>query len=257
MKLSNLGFKLRRTFVKRGVIGTLTAAPGKIVNYRSTRADQGRQHNPVHPFDAAFGTDTSGYIGAEELRDIRRRKNVHNTGFYATSPSLFQQAFARMALDYTRFSFVDLGAGKGRGLLLAANLPFRQVIGVEFVPELQAVATRNIALYQPPERQCQDVQCILSDVCDFVFPPEPLVIFMWNPFIGPVFERVMANLEQSLRDHPRELYLVYLKPDFKHAVERISALHKLWEADLTMSEQDYAAYFFPDQTELCAAYGTV
>ena len=96
----------------------------------------------------------------------------------------------------------------------------------------------------------------LSDVRDFSFPAVPLLIFMWHPFVGPVFERVMDNLKQSLRAHPREVYLVYLKPEFGHVVERIPAFRKLWEADLTMSEQDFSAYLFPDQTERCAAYGT-
>ena len=66
----------------------------------------------------------------------------------------------------------------------------------------------------------------------------------------------MNNLEQSIRREPREVYLVYLKPEFGHVVERISGLKKLWERPLTMTEQDFGAYLFPDQTELCAAYST-
>jgi hypothetical protein len=211
----------------------------------------------VHPFDAEHGTDTSGLIFAEDLLDSRRRKNIHNTGFYATAPSMFQQAFARMDIDFEKFTFVDLGAGKGRIMLLASNFPFQRVLGVEFVPELHAAATRNISVYQPAARRCRDVQCILSDVRDFVFPPVPLVIFMWHPFVGPVFERVMANLEDSLREEPREVYLVYLKPEFEHLViERVPSLKKIWESHFTMTEQDFAAYIFPDQSETCVAYAT-
>lgn len=254
--MSHVGFVLQRSVARRGVVGTLTAAPGKIIARLSRGSKPVKQYNPVHPFDAEFGTDTSGMIDAENLVDSRRRKNIHNTGFYATAPSMFHQAFARMEIDFERFTFVDLGAGKGRIMLLASNFPFQQVLGVEFIPELHATATRNIALYQPPARQCQDVQCILSDARDFVFPPVPLVIFMWHPFVGPVFERVMQNLEDSLRRDPREVYIVYLKPEFGHVIERIPSLHKLWESHLTMSEQDFAAYIFPDQSEVCVAYGT-
>jgi SAM-dependent methyltransferase len=256
LKLSHVGFVLQRAVAKRGVVGTLTAAPGKIMGRLSRGSKPARQFNPVHPFDAEFGTDTSGLIAAEELVDSRRRKSIHNTGFYATAPSLFQQALARLEIDFERFTFVDLGAGKGRIMLLASNRPFRQVLGVEFIPELHATATRNIAVYQPPTRLCQDVQCVLSDVRDFVFPSGPLVIFMWHPFVGPVFERVMQNLEESLQRDPREVYLVYLKPEFGHVIERMPSLKRLWETRLTMSEQDFAAYIFPDQSEVCAAYGT-
>jgi hypothetical protein len=256
LKLSHVGFVLHRAVAKHGVIGALTAAPGKIVGRLSRGSNPAKQFNPVHPFDAEFGTDTSGLIAAEDLVDSRRKRNIYNTGFYATAPSLFHQALGRLEIDFERFTFVDLGAGKGRVLLLASDYPFQQVLGVEFIPELTAIATRNISVYQPPARRCQDVQCILSDVRDFVFPPVPLVIFMWHPFVGPVFERVMANLEDSLRRDPREVHVVYLKPEFGHVVERIPSLQKLWERRLTMSEQDFAAYIFPDQSEVCVAYGT-
>jgi hypothetical protein len=256
MKLSKVGFVLQRSVANRGVVGTLTAAPGKILGRLSRSATPAKQHNPVHPFDAKYGTDTSGLINAEELLDGQRKKNIHNTGFYATAPSLFHQAFARMDIDFKRFTFIDLGAGKGRIMLLASNLPFQRVLGVEFIPELHATATRNIAVYQPTERQCQDVECILSDVRDFAFPPVPLVIFMWHPFVGPVFERVMQNLEESLRCDPREVYVVYLKPQFAHLIERIPSMRKIWESRFTMTEQDFSAYIFPDRSEVCVAYGT-
>jgi SAM-dependent methyltransferase len=256
MKLSHVGFKLKRAIVKRGVMGVLTAAPAKIMGRLAQRSHNGKQIDPVHPFDVEHGTDTSGLIMPEELADSRRRKCIHNTGFYATAPSLFEQAFSRLDIDFERFTFIDLGAGKGRTLMLASNFPFQRVIGVEFVPELQAIAQRNISLYQPAVRRCRDVECILSDVCDFVFPPVPLVIFMWHPFVGPVFEKVMANLQESLRQDAREVYVVYLKPEFEHLVASVSPLRKLWEIHMTMTDQDFAAYIFPDQSEVCVAYGT-
>ena len=96
MKLSHVGFKLRRAVQKRGVIGTLTVAPSKIMGRLSRGSKPAKQFNPVHPFDAEHGTDTSGLIAAEDLQDSRNRKNIHNTGFYATAPSMLHQAFARM-----------------------------------------------------------------------------------------------------------------------------------------------------------------
>jgi hypothetical protein len=79
---------------------------------------------------------------------------------------------------------------------------------------------------------------------------------MWHPFVGQVFGQVMANLGDSLQREPREVYLVYLKPEVEHLVERHTSLRKPWESRFTMTEQDFAAYFFPDQSETCAAYGT-
>jgi predicted RNA methylase len=52
--------------------------------------------------------------------------------------------------DLHRFSFVDFGSGKGRVLLVASHYPFREVVGVEFSPELQKIAEGNIRSTKAP-----------------------------------------------------------------------------------------------------------
>ncbi len=257
MIFDHLAFKLRRAISKHGVVGAFAAVPAKIKEGYARANGPSRHVSEIHPFDAEFGTDTSGMIWAEKLRDRNRKPNIHNTGYYASAPSLFEQAMAKLDVDLKRFTFVDLGAGKGRVLLLASNYPFQQVIGVEFVPELQEIANRNISLYQPASRQCHKVECVLSDVRDFVFPSEPLVIFMWHPFVGPVFERAIANLEQSIEQYPREVYLVYLRPEFGHVLEASQWLHKVREEYLEMSDRDFAAFRFPNRSDVCAIYSAI
>jgi hypothetical protein len=254
MKFKDIPFTLRHSLANRGLIRTVAVLPGKVISRFMQGSAVEKQAFLLHPFDAEFGTDTGGLIHAEELRDGRGRKSIYNTAYYATPPSLFQQALARLEVDFERFTFVDLGAGKGRTLLLASNFPFRQVIGIEYARELATVASQNISRYHPSSRLCQEVRCILGDACDFAFPPGPLLIFMWNPFVGAVFERVLANLEDSLRREPREVYLVYLKPDCAQRLNASPWLQKLWECRLEMTEQDFAAYQFGGRSEICAAY---
>jgi hypothetical protein len=254
LNFRHVGFKLRRAVANHGIMGAAAAVARRIKDRHSPSSGPAKQTTHVHPFDAEFGTDTGGVIWAEELRDRNRKASVHNTGYYATAPSLFKQALSGLEIDFERFTFVDLGAGKGRVLLLASNYPFQQVIGVEFVPELQAVATENISRYHPASRQCQQVQCVLSDVRDYEYPEGPLVVFMWHPFTGPVFERVIANLEKSLEQDPREVYLVYLKPDFEHVLAASQWLSKIREDEFEMSEQDYAAFRFSKRSDGCVIY---
>ena len=45
--------------------------------------------------------------------------------------------------------FIDIGAGKGRILCLAAAYPFRRIVGVELVPSLVADCRANVASFQP------------------------------------------------------------------------------------------------------------
>lgn len=253
MKISDIPFSLRHSVANRGLIRSVAVAPRKVMD-RLLRASAPEQMVLPHPFDREFGTDTGGMIYAEELRDGRGRKSVYNTAYYATPPSLFQRALARLEINFAEFTFIDLGAGKGRVILLASNFPFRQVIVIEFARDLAAVAIRNIAQYRPASRACEDVRCVLGNASEFAFPPGPLVIFMWNPFVGLVFDRVLSNLEDSLRREPREVYLLYLKPHCAARLDASSELHKIWECSLEMTEQDFAFYQVGGRTETCAAY---
>jgi hypothetical protein len=218
------------------------------------KSEPAKQVTLPHPFDAEFGTDTGGVVHAEALRNGSGTKSIYNTAYYGTPPSMFLQGLARLEIDHRQFAFIDLGAGKGRVVLLASNFPFRQVIGVEFAEDLAAVANRNISLYSPDIRRCEDVRCIAGDASEFVFPPGPLVIFMWHPFVGAVFDRMLANLEQSLRQEPRQVFILYLNPECGQRLDVCPQLRKVWECTLEMTEEDFAFYEIGDRTLPCAAY---
>ena len=54
--------------------------------------------------------------------------------------------------------------------------------------------------------------CVLGDATEFTFPPEPTVLYLYNPFQAGVMDRVLANLKQSLRDYPRDIWICYANP---------------------------------------------
>ena len=90
----------------------------------------------AHPFDLKYGTDTAGYLSPGQLRSDQTHDAMNN-GYSAVAPSVFREACRRWretlppsAGRVEAYTFVDVGAGKGRALLLAAELPFRKVIGV-------------------------------------------------------------------------------------------------------------------------------
>ena len=86
-----------------------------------------------------------------------------------------------LPIDYTQFTFIDLGSGKGRTLLIASDYPFRRIIGVELLGELHRIAQENIRTYQSPTRKCFALEIIRGDAREFTFPAEPSVIYLFNP----------------------------------------------------------------------------
>ena len=71
------------------------------------------------------------------------------------------------------FTFIDLGSGKGRTLLMASSFPFRRIIGMELLEELNAIASQNIARYHSDEQRCFAIESHAGDARYFEFPAEP------------------------------------------------------------------------------------
>src|SRR6201994_592980 len=186
-----------------------------------------RSYQAVHPFDQQYGVETGGLL--YELPSGHQH-DAYNNGYFAVAPSVFHSIMQtlrdRQGVDYRRFSFVDVGSGKGRALLLASDYPFREIIGVELSPALDRVARANIARYTGG-RYRVPVSSIHGDAAVYQWPPSPLVIYMWNAFTGPVMEQVFHNLEASLAQLPRELYVVYIHPELEVMLEGLPWLNRL------------------------------
>jgi SAM-dependent methyltransferase len=212
-----------------------------------------RDYRAVHPFDERFGVETSGLI---YQLPSGHEHDVYNNGYFGVAPSVFHAVMGslgqRLHLDYRRFTFVDVGSGKGRALLLASHYAFREIIGVELSPELNRVARSNIARYSTAA--AAGVISLQGDAADFLFPAGPLVVYMWNSFTRPVMERVFHNLATSLAEQPREVYLVYMHPELESMLSEVPWLVRLWRDEFAMDDEDFAAWAFPTREELCAVY---
>jgi hypothetical protein len=71
------------------------------------------------------------------------------------------------------------------------------------------------------------LKSICADAVEFRFPDEPIVLFLFNPLPEAGLRRVIANLEQSLRTHPRKVYLLYHNPLLDHLLKESTMLNKI------------------------------
>jgi predicted RNA methylase len=203
----------------------------------------------VHPFDDEHGTDTSGLIWGEDLSS-GHRNDLWSTAYYGISPSLLTEVIGALKLEWERFTFIDLGSGKGRALLVASRFPFRKIVGVEFIPELSAAAVANIARFSAPWKTCGDIEAVNGDATEYAYPAGPMVIYLYNPFLGPVLKRCLKHLAKSLAKEPREVYLIYANPSFERLVKRyVPGFVKQWERTFTFTPEEAAADRFGSQEE--------
>ncbi len=165
----------------------------------------------IHPFDLEHGTDTSGTVdvGALDLPPERADQAVR---YQTAIVEVFTEMLERLPGGGENQVFVDLGSGKGRALLLASRLPFKEIIGVELSADLHAIACRNIAIYRDDGQRCNRIRSLCQDAGSFEFPPEKLVIYLFNPFGEQVMREVVSRIEDSLKRNPRRVHVMYLKP---------------------------------------------
>lgn len=199
---------------------------------RESTPERRRRRYGDAEYDWDYRVDTTS--ATVSWRD--RLLGVFHSAYQATEPGPFHEMVSGLKIDYQQFVFIDLGSGKGRTLLMASNYPFRGILGVELLPALNRVAEENIRRYKSDAQKCFAIESICGDAREFVFPPQPAVVYLFNPFSEAALEHVTGNLERSLQGHPRPLYVLYYNPLLEHVFQRSKLLEKVGRTEL------YAVY---------------
>lgn len=218
--------KFQRAYRRDGFSGAVRLAAR---NLAVLPAALRRAEQKTSWFDEKYGVDTDAWVEVEDLGVASdSRTFAYN---YAPSPTkIWEEAMALLNIEHSAFTFIDLGSGKGRALLLAAAYPFRRIIGVEFSAALHSIAMRNLEMYSGP-RRCPQVQCVCDDAAEFQFPEGPLVILLYNPFLGEIMRRVVRNIEEAVTNAPRPIYVVYINPVHRESLEESRVFGEIARTD--------------------------
>jgi len=160
-----------------------------------------------------------------------RLLGLFHSPYQPTESALFHEMLDALRqqshLDFHDFVFVDLGSGKGRTLLMASDYPFRRIVGVELLPALHQAAQENLTKYKSESQKCYALESVCADATEFPFPAEPTVLYLFNPFPEAGLKRMIAHLEQSLRAHPRAVYVLYHNPLLEQVLSGSAAISKI------------------------------
>lgn len=169
---------------------------------------------------------TSGAVGWRE-----RLLGSFTSGYQPTDPPAFHEMLATLeqttGLNFADFTFIDLGSGKGRTLLMASDYPFRRIVGVELLPALHRFAEQNLAQYKSDSQKCFALESICIDAAEFSFPAGPLLIYLFNPFPEAVLRHVLANLRRALTESSTTAHLIYYNPQHADIVADAGYLQKI------------------------------
>jgi hypothetical protein len=177
---------------------------------------------------------TSGSVGWRT-----RLLGLFHSPYQPTEPTLFYEMMASLPIEFEQFTFVDLGSGKGRTLLMASDYPFRRIVGVELIAELHSAAGENIRAYDAAKKRCTRIEAVLGDARDFDFPSGPLLLYLFNPLPEKPLSDVLRRLKQSLDETPRPVWIVYHNALLENALVAAGFLEKIGGSG------QYSVYRFP------------
>jgi len=198
-----------------------------------------------HPFDLEFGVRTSGLVAGRHLASGHRHDR-HVTAYYAIAPSIFQHIIVRWRrcrsiAPIDAYTFVDLGAGMGRAMLLASAYPFRAVIGVELHPSLTRIGRKNMAIWRTTGRSRAPMRMLCRDAADFPLPSGPCLAFLFNPFGAPVLRHLLRTWSRTLANRPGELDILYVNNEQENVLRREPGYTRLFHGPIRRSHADTVA----------------
>jgi SAM-dependent methyltransferase len=203
----------------------------------------------LHPFDEEFGVRTSGLVAGRHLKSGHRHDR-HATAYYGVAPSVFRALLrrwqkSRPVCALEDVSFIDVGAGMGRAMLLAAELPFRQVVGVELNPTLGRIGRKNLAVWRASGRARTPMKLVCGDAVEFPLPEGPCLAFLFNPFGAPVMRRLLAawrlSLRKTLAGRARQLDILYVNNEQERVLEQQAGFERLFLGQVRRSRADAIA----------------
>jgi len=166
----------------------------------------------IHPFDRAHGADTSGTVSADQLQATGDHEALrHVTVYGGSQPSVLRQVLSRIPQPES-CAFIDLGCGKGRPLLVASELPFRDIVGVELSADLARSAQANARINAARFPDRTPIRVVVGDATAYPLPAGNIVLFLYHPFGREQVLKVVQAVEAALHSERRAIYVVLYNP---------------------------------------------
>jgi len=191
-------------------------------------------------YDARLNIDTAECVELEDLSISSDRKQFGMP--YGPTPTwAFRKLMATLQLP-KESTFVDVGCGKGKALLLATDYGFQRAVGLEFSHELCEVAKRNVAAYRKKRGEAADIEIVECDAADYQIRDDESVFYLSNPFDGNVMADFLGNVVASLARRPRRIWLIYHQLTCRDVVEGLGIFRQIGEYTFVVLGVPFVVY---------------
>ncbi len=161
-------------------------------------------------FDWRHGTETNRAVDCDQFESDLKNL-AHSVRYKATKARPFL-ALLKHLRPPAGSTFVDVGSGKGRVLMLAARQNFKRVVGIEFSPRFCERARQNIEIFRTKVQSLAPIEVTHADVTQHQWRGDENVFFLYNPFDAVILSQFVENVRRSVAEHPRQIWLIYSAP---------------------------------------------
>ncbi|MBO9505687.1 MULTISPECIES: hypothetical protein [Qipengyuania] len=171
-----------------------------------------RAQSQLAAFDRLWGTDTTKSVKRRDL-DFPTGQEKHFHQYEVSEHDTLKGLLELLDIDPSKFTFIDIGSGKGRVVFEASQIPFQRSIGVEYSRKLHDIAQINARLFTERGGPLVKPEFWQGDARDFLLPEGPLLLYLYNPFSSAILDEFINRIEQAATDEARTIYLAYVNPE--------------------------------------------
>ncbi|MCD6019408.1 MAG: methyltransferase protein [Bacteroidetes bacterium] len=164
-------------------------------------------------YEKQLGINTHSIVNLEELT-LAGDESDQNHHYQGASYFVLFSVFQKLPTETKAFPLIDYGCGKGRALFVAEQCGFTDLVGVDIAKELIDHANENKAIYRPKNANSK-LSFLFEDATKYKIPGNACVFYFFNPFGENILRQVIQNIKESVKQHPREIYCIYLNPKYK------------------------------------------
>jgi SAM-dependent methyltransferase len=155
-------------------------------------------------------------IGADELKSLEEKgiDISHATMYMPVNYYILEHLMREIVKYASNKTFLDIGCGKGRPMIVAAYYGFEEIVGIDFSKEFCEDVTNAAALYKE-KNPAVNFSIINNDAFYFEIPENVTAIFLFNPFDDVIMNGVISNILKSQQQNPRTIRVLYANPQYK------------------------------------------
>jgi SAM-dependent methyltransferase len=157
-----------------------------------------------------YGINTSGF---DELKHLQKKgiDLTHSTIYMPVNYYMLEKMLSEVNQFPNNKSFLDIGCGKGRAMVVAAHYGFNKIRGIDISKKFCEEAKENFDSVKD-KFPGVDFKVELQDAFYYKIPIDVTVIFIFNPFDEVIMSGVVENILISQEKNPRTIYVVYINP---------------------------------------------